>query len=106
MLAKRREHEKFSLDQPLGTAMEPEQKIDVKQALRVFDKITREGEKTEDGWRYRGLTASTDFDGYTVFLRSPNVELTIFFHNKFTVDYRNAMELDEFIQLLSKLDRS
>ncbi|MBB5210631.1 DUF3081 family protein [Microbulbifer hydrolyticus] len=86
--------------------MELEQKIDVKQALRVFDKITKHGEKTDEGWRYRGLTASTDFDGYTVFLNSPKVELTIFFHNKFTVDYRNQVDLDEFIELLGKIDRS
>lgn len=86
--------------------MDQEQKIDVRQALRVFDKITQAGEKTEDGWRHRGLTASTDFDGYTVFLRSPKVELTIFFHNKFTVDYRNPLDLEEFIQLLEKLDRN
>lgn len=86
--------------------MDLEQKVDVKLALRVFDKVTQNGEKTEEGWRYRGLTVSTDFDGYTVFLRSTNVELTVFFHNKFTVDYRNAMELEEFIRLLEKIDRS
>ena len=86
--------------------MHQEQKIDVKLALRVFDKITQHGEKSEQGWRYRGLTASTDFDGYTVFLSSPKVELTIFFHNKFTVDYRNPMDLEEFIELLEKIDRN
>ena len=86
--------------------MEHEQKIDVKQALRVFDKITKNGEKTEEGWRYRGLTASTDFDGYTVFLRSQNVELTIFFHNKFTVDCKRSMDLEDFVDLLAKIDRS
>lgn len=86
--------------------MDQEQKIDVKQALRVFDIITQHGEKSEQGWRYRGLTASTDFDGYTVFLSSPKVELTIFFHNKFTADYRNQRDLDDFIQLLEKIDRS
>ncbi|WP_288129569.1 DUF3081 family protein [Microbulbifer sp.] len=86
--------------------MDLEHRVDIKQALRVFEIITRKGEKTEEGWRYRGLTASTDFDGYTVFLRSASVELTIFFHNKFTVDCRNAMELEEFIGLLEKVERS
>ena len=86
--------------------MDQEQKIDVKMALRVFDKITQKGEKTDDGWRYRGLTASTDFDGYTVFLRSQTVELTIFFHNKFSVDCRRSTDLDEFIGLLEKIDRN
>ncbi|WP_078083743.1 DUF3081 family protein [Microbulbifer mangrovi] len=86
--------------------MEYEHKIDVKQALRVFDKITKLGEKTEDGWRYRGLTASTDFDGYTIFLRSQKVELTIFFHNKFSVSCRFPMDLEEFIEMMDKIDRS
>ncbi|WP_237055857.1 DUF3081 family protein [Microbulbifer sediminum] len=85
--------------------MEQEHKIDVKQALRVFDRITREGEKRDDGWHYRGLTAETDFDGYTVFISSPKVRLTVFFHNKYTVDYRNAHELGEFVDLLKKLDQ-
>ncbi|MFV8782398.1 DUF3081 family protein [Microbulbifer sp. SA54] len=86
--------------------MNTEQKIDIKQALRVFDKITQHGEKTENGWQYRGLTASTDFDGYTIFLRSAKVELTIFFHNKFTIDCRSSLDLDEFIDLLGKVERS
>ncbi|WP_226704406.1 DUF3081 family protein [Microbulbifer elongatus] len=86
--------------------MEHEYKIDVKQALRVFDKITREGEKTAEGWRYRGLTASTDFDGYTVFLRSPTVELTVFFHNKFTIDCKRPTDLEDFVELIKKIDHS
>ncbi|WP_066963903.1 DUF3081 family protein [Microbulbifer sp. Q7] len=86
--------------------MEHEYKIDVKQALRVFDKITREGEKTAHGWQYRGLTASTDFDGYTVFLRSQTVELTIFFHNKFTVNCTKPTDLEDFVALMNKIDRA
>lgn len=85
--------------------MDQEHKIDIKQALRVFDKATREGEKRDDGWHYRGLIASTDFDGYTVFINTPKVQLTVFFHNKYTVDYRNAHDLQEFVDLLAKLDR-
>lgn len=86
--------------------MEQEHKIDVKQALRVFDKATRKGEKREDGWHYRGITATTDFDGYTVMINTPKVQLTIFFHNKYTVDYARARDLQEFIELLEKLDRA
>jgi len=73
--------------------VEQEHKIDVKQALRVFDKATRKGDKKDDGWHYRGLTVSTDFDGYTVFISSSKVQLTVFFHNKYTVDYGNAHDL-------------
>ncbi|MCW8127983.1 DUF3081 family protein [Microbulbifer halophilus] len=86
--------------------MEQEHKIDIKQALRVFDKATRKGEKREDGWHYRGITASTDFDGYTVMINTPKVQLTILFHNKYTVDYGKAHDLQEFVDLLDKIDRN
>lgn len=86
--------------------MEQEHKIDIKQALRVFDKATRKGEKREDGWHFRGITATTDFDGYTVMINTPKVQLTIFFHNKYTVDYARAHDLQEFIEVLEKLDRA
>ncbi|MEW5250616.1 DUF3081 family protein [Microbulbifer sp. 2201CG32-9] len=86
--------------------METEHKIDVKQALRVFDKVTREGEKRDGSWYYRGLTVSTDFDGYTVFISSGKVQLTIFFHNKYTVDCGNARDLQDFIHLLAIVDRA
>ncbi|MCX2780373.1 DUF3081 domain-containing protein [Microbulbifer thermotolerans] len=85
--------------------MEQEHKIDVKQALRVFNRITREGQKEGDQWRYRGLTASADFDGYTVFIKSAKVALTIFFHNKYSVEYSSARDLQEFVDLLQILDR-
>nr|WP_010131332.1 DUF3081 family protein [Microbulbifer agarilyticus] len=84
--------------------MEFEQKIDVKQALRVFNRVTKDGKKVGDEWQFYGLTASTDFDGYTVFLRSNRVELTIFFHNKFKVECSNALDLENFVDLLKKLD--
>ncbi|GAA5526052.1 hypothetical protein Maes01_02641 [Microbulbifer aestuariivivens] len=86
--------------------MDIEHKVDVKQALRVFDKVTKNGEKREDGWHYRGLTCSTDFDGYTVYISNGKTLLTVFFHNKFTVDYANPVELEELVDLLAKVDRA
>ncbi|WP_444931572.1 DUF3081 family protein [Microbulbifer sp. SSSA002] len=84
--------------------MDTEQKIDVKQALRVFDKATKEGHKEGNEWHYQGLTVSTDYDGYTIFINSPKVKLTVFFHNKFSVDSTSSKELEEFIRLLDRLD--
>lgn len=85
--------------------MQEEHKVDVKQALRVFDRATREGSKEGDGWHFKGLTVSTDFDGYTVFINSPKVKLTIFFHNKFSVDYERSKDLQEFVNLLASIDK-
>ncbi|MFS1523390.1 DUF3081 family protein [Microbulbifer sp. 2304DJ12-6] len=85
--------------------MEEAHKVDVKQALRVFDRVTREGRKERDGWHYQGLTVSTDFDGYTAFIHSSKVKLTIFFHNKFSVDYKSGKDLQEFLNLIDRLDK-
>ncbi|MCO1334941.1 DUF3081 domain-containing protein [Microbulbifer sp. OS29] len=84
--------------------MDAEHTINVKQALRVFDKATKEGRKEGNEWHYQGLTVSTDFDGYTLFINSPKVKLTVFFHNKFSVDSTSRKELEEFIRLLDRLD--
>jgi hypothetical protein len=86
-------------------AVDENQKIDVKRALRVFEKVTQKGSKDDDGWHYGGLTVNTDFDGYTVFIRSNKVDLTIFFHNKYSVDCASERDLQEFVGLLAKLDR-
>lgn len=86
--------------------MGEEHKVDVKQALRVFDRATKEGQKEADGWHFQGLTMSTDFDGYTVFINSSKVKLTVFFHNKYSVDYENSKDLGEFLKLIASLDKN
>lgn len=83
-----------------------ESKIDVKQALRVYEKIVTRGEKLDDGHRLSGISALSDFDGYTVVLRNENASLTIQFHSKFTLDYTNQRELFLFLEKLESIDRS
>ena len=80
-------------------------KIDVKRALRVFQYIRESGQVCEGGRVYEGVVASTDFDGYTVFLRTDKVDLSIFFHNKYQLKYRHRYALADFQERLKRIER-
>ncbi|MBX2859230.1 MAG: DUF3081 domain-containing protein [Cellvibrionaceae bacterium] len=84
--------------------MSNDDKISIKKALRVFQKILDSGEKTDSEFRLNGLRASTDFDGYAVTLRNDYVCLDIFFHNKFAFKYSNQRERDLFLDKLDQID--
>ncbi len=77
-----------------------EHKIDVRQALEVFTKVTQHGEKDGEDYCLDGLRVSTDFDGYTVFLRDDQVSLTIHFHNKYDIDFPSRSALENFLERL------
>ncbi len=83
-----------------------ETSVDVRQALRVFDKIQRYGQQRENEKQLFGVFASTGFDGYTVTLRDANVELNVLFHNKFNIEFKNRHFLKEFLAALSRIDHA
>lgn len=78
--------------------------IDPHQAIRVFQIIRQHGEKVDDGYTLGGLTGSTDFDGYTVFLNDQAVSLAVYFHYKFKLEYKHAHELEAFNTKLNAID--
>lgn len=80
--------------------------LNIRQALRVFHIITSHGTRTEEGFRLSGLTASSDFDGYTVTIRNDYVCLDIFFHNKYTFTCDNRKEKEAFLYKIKQIDRS
>lgn len=70
--------------------------IDVRKLLLVFNKVMAEGDN-RDGKRYwQGLHAWTDFDGYTCYLCDGRVTVTIFFHNKYDIEFYDAAALSQF----------
>jgi hypothetical protein len=81
-------------------------KIDVKVALSVFDKILSQGVKNNDGFSLDGLNATPSFDGYVVTLDDENVFLRIQFHNKFNIDYDSKKALNEFMKKLDRINQS
>ena len=81
------------------------EKLDIKVALSVFDKVISKGERKEDGFFLDGLYAIPSFDGYTVILSDGKVSLSIQFHNKFDLAYDSKKALSEFLLKLDRLDR-
>lgn len=71
-------------------------KIEVDLALRAYQTVVDRGERQGDGYEFEGLTASTDFDGYTVQLTDGTTTLRIFFHNRFSVEPKSARLIKRF----------
>lgn len=73
-------------------------KIDINLALLAYDKIMQAGEKGEQGCTYEGVTASSDFDGYTLVLQDKLSSLTVFFHNKYELDGPDNKAMDRLVK--------
>ncbi len=80
-------------------------KMDIRVALSVFDKVTTKGERQGESFFLDGLYATPSFDGYTVTLTDEKVTLDIQFHNKFNLDYDTKKSLDEFMLKLDRIER-
>lgn len=80
--------------------------IDSKFVLSVFEKIRQQGEQTEEGYRLEGIKASTDFDGYTLFLSDALVSLSFGFHNQYHFDYDSQEQYDQFYKKLTHVNEN
>lgn len=79
--------------------------IDIKQALRVCNKIMSHGQRLERGHKLGDLTVESDYDGYTLTLSDHAVKLHIFFHNKHQLDCKRGIEFNAFLEKVVKLDK-
>lgn len=79
--------------------------IDIKQILRVINKITRFGQKVGNQFRLGDLSAETDFDGYTVTLADQTVSLAVYFHNKHHLSCKRGIDFDNFLSKVQRLDK-
>lgn len=77
--------------------------LDINKALLAFDIITHQGDKTADGYNLSGLTATSDFDGYTLTIRDALSELTIFFHNKYELEGPDQKARDRLVKNIEHL---
>lgn len=80
--------------------------INAHQAIRVYQKIREHGTKNGAEYALNGLSGSTDFDGYTVFLSDGKVSLSVHFHYKYTLDYKYPQALDAFIEKIRLIDKN
>ncbi|MFT6387891.1 MAG: hypothetical protein ACJAUP_001263 [Cellvibrionaceae bacterium] len=81
------------------------EKVNLKKAFRAFNRITTEGYRNGDEYSLNGLTAHSDFDGYTITIRNDYVRLDIFFHNKFSFDYSSRKERILFLEKIDTMYR-
>lgn len=87
--------------------MEPkDRKVDVALALRAYQNILDHGQRDEDSFVYKGLRASTDFDGYTVTLSDGTITLRIFFHNRFAMEPNDGKAVDQFLLRLNRVAKA
>ena len=80
-------------------------RLDVRLVLRVFHTIRDRGQKRGDRYFWQGMTASSDFDGYTLVLNDGYCTLTLRFHNKYTFNGPNRALRQQFIDLLKRIDK-
>jgi len=80
-------------------------KINIKTALRAFNRIREEGVERGGEYHLNGIAAGSDFDGYTITLHDDYVTLSIFFHNKFKLDFVNKRHLDAFVERIENIGK-
>ncbi|MCZ4336979.1 DUF3081 family protein [Shewanella colwelliana] len=80
-----------------------ETQIKFTKALLAYSRVTHCGEKTARGYQFDDVEVWADFDGYTCYMQSGGVTLTLLFHGKFLLEYDSRDKLKRFIRLLDKL---
>ncbi|WP_169713982.1 DUF3081 family protein [Oceanicoccus sagamiensis] len=81
-------------------------KIEIRVALSVFDKVMTNGERQGEAFFLDGVYAMPSFDGYTVTLSDDKVNLSIQFHNRFNVEYDTKKSLNEFMLKLDRIEQA
>ena len=87
------------------TAKIPDARLDVRLVLRVFNSVRDRGQKRGDLYVWQGMTASSDFDGYTLALSDSHCTVTVRFHNKYTLDSPNRVFRQQFVEQLKRIDQ-
>lgn len=71
-------------------------RLSIKEFLRVFDVISSNGEKVDGQYRIGEMCAWHDFDGYTCWLGYRDVTVTLMFHGSLKIEYDNASNYSDF----------
>jgi hypothetical protein len=82
-----------------------ERKIDVRLALRAYQNVLELGTRDAEGHHLDGLTATSDFDGYTVTLSDRAVTIRLLFHSRVAIDAPSGKALEGFIDRLQRVAR-
>ena len=80
--------------------------IDSKFVLAVFEKIRLHGERQEEKHFLEGIYASSDFDGYTLYLNDALVSMSFGFHNQYHFDYQEQEHFEQFNKKLKNINQN
>ncbi|OBT02633.1 hypothetical protein A9259_06995 [Vibrio cyclitrophicus] len=72
-------------------------RITIKEFLRVFDYIRSSGEQLENKYQFGEMFAWHDYDGYTCWLSYRGVTVTLMFHGSLKIEYDKAPNYEGFI---------
>ncbi|MCC5854776.1 MAG: DUF3081 domain-containing protein [Idiomarina sp.] len=78
--------------------------ISTRQILSVYEKIREHGEADDGKHTLEGISASTDFDGYTLYLEGHQVRLSTGFHNTYHLDYESERASEQFLKKLQYIE--
>jgi len=80
--------------------------IESKVIQQAYYVICEKGEKSEKGHYFEGVTAYTDFDGYTLYLEAKGAVMTLGFHNTYHFDSETEREKTELLKKLYNIVKS
>ncbi len=88
----------------VGQDTTPETKVTADLALRVYQKILAQAERSEAAPAWKGVTALTDPDGYGVTLTDGTVSIRVLFHNRVAIQTPSSRALMRFRKRLADID--
>lgn len=85
--------------------------LESRLVLSVFEKIRQHGELKSDAQFDKihfleGVSATTDFDGYTLYLKDATVSLSFGFHNQYQYDSETHEQVEQFEKKLKYIEEN
>ncbi|MBQ4810689.1 hypothetical protein A7985_09590 [Pseudoalteromonas luteoviolacea] len=71
--------------------------------LKVYEYIIQHGQDYDLGKQLDGVTAFSDPDGYTIYLKGSGVLLRFGFHNTYHFEYDKESQKDDFMRKLQQI---
>ena len=71
--------------------------------LNVYNHIISHSEKHADKYVLGDLSAWHDFDGYTCYIGYKDLVMTLYFHSRFSFDYKDEATYNGFSSLIESM---
>lgn len=79
--------------------------LDQKMFLEAFNTIIDKGHKEQGYYLLDDVKAWHDYDGYSCYISYNKVEMTLMFHGKYLLDYKNEGLLESFIKKVLQINK-